>query len=90
MWWNGSYASSAQIFDFTTNLSAGNHVLQVYGFEACCDGATQAQFRLPGSTAWTTFAAADGINPVPEPAAPYFLLPGLAAVCLYARRRKRQ
>jgi hypothetical protein len=32
--------------DFTTTLSQGNHVLEIYGAEGCCDGTTKWQFAV--------------------------------------------
>lgn len=48
MWWDGSFASPAQLLSGSRLLAAGNHVLEVYGLEACCDGLTTGQFRAPG------------------------------------------
>lgn len=69
MWWAGSYNDPSQYFDYTASLAAGNHVLQIYGLEHCCDGDQQAQFRAPGAPGFTTFSASDGLaTTVPEPA----------------------
>lgn len=82
MWWSGSYADPSQILAVTLNLAAGNHVLRAYGAEACCDGAQQGQYLAPGSTAWITFGADDGLTPrrLPEPASAALLLLALGAM----------
>lgn len=88
MWWAGSYSDPSQYFDYTANLAAGNHVLQIYGLEHCCDGDQQAQFRAPHADGFTTFSASDGLaTTVPEPAS-YALF----GISLFAFRvaRKRQ
>lgn len=88
MWWDGSYSNSSQFFQFATNLAAGNHVLNIYGLEACCDGSQQVQFRSASASSFQTFAKTDGLIPaVPEPETYAMLLMGAGLMgCL--RRRK--
>lgn len=88
MWWNGSYANPGQFFDYNSVLTAGNHVLNIYGLEGCCDGGQQVQFRLPGAAEFTTFSAADGLAAIPEPAT--FALFGLGLLGCGAARRFRR
>lgn len=87
MWWAGSYGSSSQVFDFSSLLSSGNHSLDIYGLEGCCDGGQQAQFKLAGASSYTTFSAADGKNPVPVLASDAAHVPepgSLSLLCLAA------
>lgn len=88
MWWDGSYSNSSQFFQFATNLAAGNHVLNIYGLEGCCDGGQQVQFRTVATSNFQTFAKTDGLIPaVPEPETYAMLLVGAGLMgCL--RRRK--
>lgn len=88
MWWSGSYADPSQSFDYTALLGAGEHVLNIYGLEGCCDGGQQVQFREPGSAEFTTFSAVDGLAAIPEPAT--FALFGISLLgCGVVRRLRR-
>ena len=89
MWWNGSYSNSSQYFAASASLAAGNHTLTIYGFEGCCDGAQQAQFRKAGQQ-FASFGATDGLpGTVPEPASIALLMTGVGLIGL-SRRRKHQ
>jgi len=50
MWWAGSWSNSAQILQGSAALAAGTHLLEVYGFENCCDGGWGAQLQAPGGS----------------------------------------
>jgi hypothetical protein len=88
MWWAGSYNVASQFFAATLNLAAGNHTISVYGFEGCCDGSIQQQYKKAGSD-FKTFSSLDGLAPsvVPEPATFAIALTGLVMLGL-SRRRK--
>ena len=89
MWWAGSYANTSGTFDFSSvAIGAGNHTLQLFGLEHCCDGGQQAQFSLNGQT-YTTFGTRDGLDvaAVPEPETYALMLAGLGAIGFVARRR---
>jgi len=90
MWWNGSYTNASQYFAATRFLAGGNHVLQIMGFEDCCDGSAQAQFRKTGATSFTSFANSDGLNQIPEPASITLALAGAGLLALSRRRKARQ
>jgi len=93
MWWSGSYASTTQDFEFLASLTTGNHLLQIYGLENCCDGNQQAQFLTPGGTAYTSFSSTDGHNPnaIPEPGSlPLIMGAGLALAGWQRRFRQQQ
>lgn len=87
MWWGGAYTNPSQYFSATSNLAAGNHVLTMYGFEGCCDGAQQFQYRT-GNQGFTSFASNDGLNVVPEPASLALLLTGAGLVGFSGRRKQ--
>jgi hypothetical protein len=88
MWWAGSYGHTAGTFNFASvAVGAGNHTLQLFGLENCCDGGQQAQFRINGS-GYTTFGTNDGLTAaVPEPETYALMLAGLGAIGFVARRR---
>lgn len=90
LWWQGSWADPAQILQFTgVVLTPGNHTLQFFGLEDCCDSGQQGQFSI-GSAPYITFGTADGLpSVVPEPAAQALLAAGLGVTALVANRRRR-
>ena len=95
MWWGFDFNNAAGVFSATAALAAGNHTLSVYGFEGCCDGGQNAQFRAAGQQ-WTTFSNADGLNKidtaadVPEPATLGIMLTGVALLAASRRRKAAQ
>jgi hypothetical protein len=56
--------------------------------EGCCDGGQQAQFKAANAGIYTTFAAADKLNAVPEPVSIATFGLGAGALALVRRRRK--
>jgi hypothetical protein len=89
MWWNGNYSDALQFLSATSlNLAAGNHTLNIYGFEGCCDGYQQVQFSIGGEP-FTTFGATDNLSPIPEPETYAMLLTGLGLIGFMARSRKQ-
>jgi hypothetical protein len=63
--------------------------MKVYGFENCCDGAMQAQFKAANAAAYKTFAANDTLNAVPEPVSIATFGLGAGAIAFIRRRRKQ-
>lgn len=88
MWWNGSYKNSSQYLSINSlNLATGNHTLNLYGLEGCCDGYQQAQFRV-GNGDFTTFSTSDNLTLIPEPKIYTLMLAGLGLIWCTAYRRK--
>ncbi|MEZ5458276.1 MAG: CCXG family PEP-CTERM protein [Steroidobacteraceae bacterium] len=52
LWWAGNFAAASEVLQGSVTLSAGRHLLAVYGSEGCCEGASTLQLRPPGG-AWT-------------------------------------
>jgi uncharacterized repeat protein (TIGR01451 family)/MYXO-CTERM domain-containing protein len=52
MWWNDGFTDPTQYLAGSANLTAGTHILEVFGFEDCCDGTGNAQFLPPMSATW--------------------------------------
>ena len=89
MWWSGSYGNTDGTFDFMpVAVGAGNHRLQLFGLEGCCDGGQNAQFSI-NSAPYVTFGSNDGLAAaVPEPETYALMLAGLAAIGATTRRRR--
>jgi len=86
MWWEYNWANTSQLFTFGGILGIGNHVLDVYGQEGCCDGFTAGQFSLKGAN-WVAFGTNDKLDPVPEPGTMLLIGTGLSGLALRRRRR---
>ena len=56
MWWNGSFTDPTQYLEGSVPLNAGVHTVDVYGFENCCDGPAQMEYRSPASGTWSVFS----------------------------------
>ncbi|MDH4067090.1 MAG: PKD domain-containing protein, partial [Acidobacteriota bacterium] len=54
MWWNGGFGNTSQYLQGSVTLSPGAHIVELYGFERCCDGATLSQLNL--GRGWQTVA----------------------------------
>lgn len=85
---DSSNSDAANSLDFSMNQPAkGNHTLTICGFEDCCDGVQQAQFKFANGQ-FTSFSNVDGHNPVPVPGT--LALAGVAPAVMGAARRRRR
>lgn len=46
MWWDGNYTTPGGTLGGTVTLSQGTHLIELFGFEDCCDGAMGARFKI--------------------------------------------
>jgi len=51
---------NTKLFDFCVELESGNHMLELYGAEGCCDGTTRWTFQVNGGK-WERFTI-DNLN----------------------------
>jgi hypothetical protein len=81
MWWGLSWGNSSQQFQFSSSIGAGDHVIDVYGQEGCCDGQTGGEFRVNGGD-YQPFT-------VPEPTSLTLLGAGAVSIlgCVWLRRK---
>jgi uncharacterized repeat protein (TIGR01451 family) len=74
----GSFTDPNQVLQGTLNLTAGTHLIELFGFELGDDDVTNAQFQAPGSAAFQDISMAN-LQLVPEVCAPNLLLMGASA-----------
>ncbi len=89
LWWNYNWNNGSEILSgLASNLSLGNHVLEVFWAEGCCNGSNSARFSVNGSD-WQdlNMANLDRLNPVPVPAAFWFFGSGLIGLLGVNRKR---
>jgi len=55
IWWRFDWEHS-DVMHGSLNLTRGYHHLEVLGFEGCCSGPLDLQFRKPGSSQWQNMA----------------------------------
>jgi uncharacterized repeat protein (TIGR01451 family)/MYXO-CTERM domain-containing protein len=59
MWGGGVFTDPTQYLAGSADLAAGTHIVEVFGFENCCDGTGNAQFLSPLSSTWQDISAAN-------------------------------
>jgi len=93
LWWSGNWANSDVLSALNNGLTAGEHTLELYWAEACCNGASSMRFTTDGST-WQSLSvenlatASSATHAVPEPLSVWLMSAGL--VILMLNRRKQQ
>lgn len=86
LWWNGNWnALSELLVGNLSNVSSGNHTLDAYWAEGCCNGGQAGRFSVNGG-AWQSLSVANLDRlAVPEPGS--LALFGLGIAGLVAGRR---
>ncbi len=78
MWWGGAFTDPNQYLQGSVNLTAGTHIVEVFGFEGCCDGPTDAQFLAPGNSTYLDISTAN-LQMIAPVCAPNLLLTSSAS-----------
>lgn len=60
-WGGGTWDAPARYLQATVILTPGTHLIQVVGFEKCCDAAVAAQFKF-GTTDWQDVAVLEDVT----------------------------
>jgi len=88
LWWGGNWANTGELLiGNVANLGIGNHVLEAFWAEDCCNGAQGGQFSINGGN-WQALSVSnlDSLA-VPEPGSMALLGLGMAGLA-WNRRRK--
>lgn len=92
LWWNLNWNNTSEILSATAiPVGFGNHTLEVFWAEHCCNGHNSARFSVGGSNQWQTLSSQSlqAIEPVPVPAAAWLFGSAIAGL-LGLNRKKMQ
>jgi hypothetical protein len=90
LWWGYNWNNTSQLLSsYANTLSSGNHVLEAFWAEGCCNGANSGRFSQDGGANWQKLSATnlDALAPVPVPAAVWLF--GSALLGLFGWRSKK-
>lgn len=88
LWWGYSWANTGELLTGSAFLASGNHVLETFGGEHCCDGGTAGQYKF-GLNDFQDFSADNPADPIPEPSSLALFALGLPALRSVRRRMRR-
>jgi hypothetical protein len=88
LWWGGNWANTSELLiGNVAHLGIGNHVLEAFWAEGCCNGAQGGQFSVNGGS-WQALSVSNLDRlAVPEPGSLALLGLGMAGLA-WNRRRK--
>jgi hypothetical protein len=90
LWWNLNWNNTSEILSATTiPVGFGNHTLEVFWAEHCCNGNNSGRFSVGGSKQWQTLSSQtlQTIEPVPIPAAVWLFSSAMAGLLGLNRKR---
>ncbi len=90
LWWGGQWSRSSELLDAVlADVGAGNHTLDMYWAENCCNGGQSGRFSVDNGTSWLAVSS-DNLNAVgvSEPGSLALLALGVAGLAA-ARRIKK-
>ncbi len=90
LWWANNWANTGEILSASANnLTLGNHILEVFWAEKCCNGSNGARFNVNGGS-WQNLSSANlnTLAPVPAPAAVWLFGSGIVSLLGYKRKKQ--
>jgi hypothetical protein len=86
LWWSTNWAHPDVLEVEINPLVSGDHVLDLYWAENCCNGPSSGRFSVDGGSTWQALSTANlDAAKIPEPTSIAVLLAGLAGLG-FARR----
>lgn len=90
LWWGYAWGNGSELLSSAANmLLAGNHVLEAYWAEGCCNGSMGGRFTLDGGQNWQGLSVAN-LNRVAIPNPDVMWLIGLGFISLAYVASKKQ
>lgn len=89
LWWGYNWNATSEILSVSNKpIKYGNHILEVFWAENCCNGGNSGRFSLGGSKQWQSMSATNLASLQPVPVPPALWLFGTALAGLAGTLRK--